>query len=92
MRQLRAHAAYGHPGATLALEVFLHCLLLGIGAMASSLWDVDALALSGGIGQNDQRLANDVRQRLTWLPAFKLKQVPADGEGMVSRVCRRAVG
>jgi len=53
MRQLREAAATNHAGAALALEVFLHRLLQGIGAMAASLGGVDVIALTGGIGEND---------------------------------------
>jgi acetate kinase len=92
MRNLRQAAAAGHTGAQLALEVFLHRLLQGIGAMAASLGGVDAIALSGGIGQNDLLLEQELRERLAWLPPFQLLRVAADEEGMAARLCRRASG
>jgi acetate kinase len=90
MRTLRQAAVAGHAGAQLALEVFLHRLLQGIGAMAASLGGVDAIALSGGIGQNDALLEQELRERLAWLQPFELLRVPADEEGMAARLCRRA--
>jgi acetate kinase len=90
MRELRRAAAAGHAGARLALEVFLHRLLQGIGAMAASLGGVDVVALSGGIGQNDRVLRADLEARLAWLRPFEMVTVPADEEGMIARLCWRA--
>ncbi|MCT0200021.1 acetate kinase [Synechococcus sp. CS-1325] len=90
MRELRQAAAAGHAGAGLALEVFLHRLLLAIGAMAASLGGVEVIALSGGIGQNDRRLLDDLNERLAWLQPVQLVQVPAEEEKMIARLCRRA--
>jgi len=90
MRELRQAAAAGHPGALLALDVFLHRLLQGIGAMAASLGGVDVIALTGGIGQNDRLLLADLRARLDWLQPVELVAVPADEEGMIARLCRQA--
>jgi acetate kinase len=89
MRVLRQAAAEGHPGACLALSVFLHRLLQGIGAMAASLGGVDVIALSGGIGENDAALFDALEAALDWLLPFELVRVPADEEGMIARLCQR---
>ena len=89
-RELRQAAGSGHGGAQLALAVFRHSLLKGIGAMAASLGGVDVIALSGGIGANDALLAEELRAALVWLPPFTLLAVPADEEGMVARLCLTA--
>ena len=90
MRQLREAAADGHAGAELAIAVFRHQLLQGIGAMAASLGGVDAIALSGGIGEHDGALLEELRQALAWLPPFELVQVAADEEGQMARECLAA--
>jgi acetate kinase len=90
MRQLREAASDGHPGAELAITVFRHQLLQGIGAMAASLGGVDAIALSGGIGEHDGALKEELRQALTWLSPFELVQVAADEEGQMARECLAA--
>ena len=91
MRELRAAAADpGHPhqaAAELAIGVFRHQLLAGIGAMAACLGGVDAIALTGGIGQNDQALKDDLAQALAWLQPFALVQIAADEEGQIARLC-----
>ena len=92
MTQLRRAAAAGHGGAQLAIEVFTARLLEGIGAMAAVLGGVDVIALSGGIGQNDEVLAHALHQQLQWLGRFRLLQIPADEEGQIARQCAAAAG
>jgi acetate kinase len=86
-RQLRTAAAEGHAGAQLALAVFRHRLLAGIGAMAASLEGVDLIALSAGIGANDPQLAEELQAALGWLGPFELLRIPADEEGVIAREC-----
>ena len=104
MQQLRALAtgsqSMGNPdpasqaknqeAAGLAIAVFRHQLIAGIGAMAACLGGVDAIALTGGIGQNDQALAGELSQALGWLQPFELHQIPADEEGLMARQCQQA--
>ncbi|MCP9849529.1 acetate/propionate family kinase [Cyanobium sp. Morenito 9A2] len=85
--ELRQAAATHHRGAQLALEVFQHRLLAGIGAMAASLNGVDAIALSGGIGANDRLLEEELKERLGWLGPLHWFRIPADEEGLMARQC-----
>ena len=85
-RQLRQAAADGHPGAQLAVAVFLHRLRAGIGAMAASMGGVDQIALSGGIGANDPTLLAELQQSMAWLGAVRWTQIPADEEAMIARL------
>ena len=88
--QLRQAAAEGHAGAALAIAVFLHRLRAGIAAMAASLGGVDQIALSGGIGANDPTLLMELQQSMAWLGPVLWRQIPADEEGMIARLVRRA--
>lgn len=90
MRELRQAASQGHPGAQLAIAVFRHRLLQGIGAMAASLGGVDAIALTGGIGEHDMALASELEQALTWLGPLLWLRIPADEEGTMARQCLAA--
>jgi len=95
MRELRQLAAgdagqAADPGAALAIAVFRHRLLQGIGAMAASLQGVDVIALTGGIGEHDGELRAELEQALAWLPPFELLVVAADEEGMVALSCLAA--
>jgi acetate kinase len=92
MRELRQAAADGHADAQLAIDVFRHGLLQGIGAMAASLGGIDVLALTGGIGEHDNALRQELQDALAWLPPFALEVIPADEEGLIARRCRAATG
>ncbi len=52
MRTVVAGAAAGEEDARLALDVYLHRLRAGIGAMAAALGGLDVLAFTGGVGEN----------------------------------------
>jgi acetate kinase len=90
MEELRRAATAGHTGAKLAIDVFRQRLLQGIGAMAASLGGVDVVALTGGIGEHDQALMDELDHALSWLQPFDLIRVPADEEGQIARQCRAA--
>jgi len=92
MQQLRQAAAAGHARAQLAIDVFTARLIEGIGAMAAVLRGVDVIALTGGIGQNDELLAHALHSELQWLGPFRLLQIPADEEGQIARQCLAASG
>lgn len=85
MRELRGAAAAGDGAAALAIAVFRQSLLQGIGAMAAALGGVDAIALTGGIGEHDGALREELAAALAWLPPFRLIQVAADEEGVMAR-------
>ncbi len=52
MRTILAARAEGNERAGLALDIFVHRLCSGIGAMAASLGGLDALVFTAGIGEN----------------------------------------
>ena len=88
--ELKEAAAGGHPGAELALAVFRHRLLAGIGAMAASLGGVEMIGLTGGIGAHDQALLAELRDALAWLGPLEWMQVEADEEAMIARLIQQA--
>ena len=90
MATLRQAAAAGHDGAALAIAVFRQRLLQEIGAMAACLGGVEVIALSGGIGEHDTALRDELAAALAWLGPFRLRVVPADEEGLIARRCRAA--
>jgi len=63
-RTLEAAAEEGHAGARLALDVFVHRLARHIGGLATSLRRFDALAFTGGIGENSSRVRAMTLNRL----------------------------
>lgn len=66
LRQVEAAAAAGSHRAALAREIFLHSLVRTAGAMIAVLGGLDALVLTGGIGEHDAGLRRDLLDRLTW--------------------------
>ena len=92
MKALREAAAAGNGGAQLAIGVFRHGVLQAIGAMAASLGGVDVVALTGGIGEHDGALRQELAAALAWLGPFELVVVPADEEGIIARQCCAAAG
>ena len=60
-------AIAGDPEATLALNVFVHRLVTGIGAMSASAGGVDVLAFTGGIGERSPIIRQMAAERLAYL-------------------------
>lgn len=64
MRKLRAD---GSEGAQRAITQFTHRVIRETGALVACLGGLDVLAFSGGIGENDAVLREQVCERLSWL-------------------------
>jgi acetate kinase len=64
MRTIDGAAADGHEGAKAALAVFVHRLARYIGGLATSLPRLDAVAFTGGIGENSASVRSMTMTRL----------------------------
>lgn len=69
MRDIEARAAEGDESCRLALHVFTHRLRKQIGAYAAAMGGVDAIAFTGGIGENSALVRHRTLQRLDFLGA-----------------------
>ncbi len=67
LRDVLAQAAAGANSAALAVEVLLRSLRAGVAAMATALNGIDALAFTGGIGENAPAIRARVAAGLTFL-------------------------
>lgn len=67
LRDIQARAADGDDGARLALTVFAHRVRKYIGAYAAAMGGVDAVVLTGGIGENSAEMRHRILQRLEFL-------------------------
>jgi acetate kinase len=67
MRKVEAAAALGDPDARLALDVYVHRLAAGIGAMATATGGADVLAFTGGVGENSATVRQRAAERLGFL-------------------------
>ncbi|HLB52941.1 MAG TPA: acetate/propionate family kinase [Chlamydiales bacterium] len=56
-----------NPQAKLAIDMFLHCTLKGVGSLIPLLGSVDALLFSGGIGENSSILRSRLLKKLSWM-------------------------
>ena len=57
--------------------------------MAASLGDVEVLALTGGIGEHDEQIQQELATALSWYGDFLTVVIPADEEGMIACLCQR---
>lgn len=64
MRELRAHT---NDLASKAISLFTHRIVRASGAMVVCLEGLDVLAFSGGIGEHDALLRNEVCKKISWL-------------------------
>jgi len=60
LRQVLAAAERGNVRAELAYDRFVHLLRRGLGSMLGVLHGVDAIAFTGGVGENSARVRSDV--------------------------------
>ncbi|MFI9009083.1 acetate/propionate family kinase [Actinosynnema sp. NPDC053489] len=67
LREIDAAAAKGDPDAVLALDVYTHRLVAGVAAMAAALGGLDALAFTGGVGENSASVRRRAAERLAFL-------------------------
>jgi acetate kinase len=64
MREVLAAVKNGHERATLALEIYIHRLRAGIGAMTAVLGGIDALVFTAGVGENSPEVRAGACQSL----------------------------
>jgi acetate kinase len=67
MREVEQRAGAGGPDAQLALDVFVHRLVTGIGAMVAAAGGLDVLSFTGGVGEHSPGVRARVAERLAFL-------------------------
>lgn len=67
LRDIEERAAQGDDASRLAINVFAHRVRKYIGAYAAVMGGVDAIVLTGGIGQNSASMRRRILQRLEFL-------------------------
>jgi acetate kinase len=67
MRKIEASADRGDPDAVLALDVYIHRLVGGIGAMSAATGGVDVLVFTGGVGEHSSLVRRRAVDRLGFL-------------------------
>jgi acetate kinase len=84
MRRVRARAELGEPEALRALAICTHRIRTYIGAALAQVPDLDALVFTGGIGENDARLRDDVCTPLAHLAIPRVLVVRTDEEHQIA--------
>ena len=86
MRDLEAAIAAGNERAKLAVEMYLHAIVSGAGALYAVLGGLDALVFTGGIGENSAMVRARVCEALRHLGIRfdEGKNGPAEGERTIS--------
>jgi acetate kinase len=69
LREVERRAAAGDANAQLGLDVYVHRLVGGIGAMAASASGIDALVFTGGVGEHSAAVRQRTCSALHWLGA-----------------------
>jgi acetate kinase len=64
---MRALRASSEPEAAQAIELFVYRVVREIGSMAAALGGVDGLVFTGGIGENDAQIREDIVRGCGWL-------------------------
>jgi acetate kinase len=84
-------AALGGLDDPLGFAVYTYRIALAAGAMATALGGLDALAFSGGVGENRADVRDAVAGRLAHLGGFRVEVVPAQEDVVVARIVRRTL-
>ena len=86
MRDLEEAIAAGNERARLAVEMYLHAIVSGIGALYAVLGGLDALVFTGGIGENSAMVRSRVCEALRHMSLHldAAKNGPAEGERRIS--------
>ena len=88
MRDIRGEAMRGNPNARLAIDTLAHSARSYIGAWLAQMGGLDAISFSGGIGENDFELREEILEPLenlgVSLDKKKNESLPKKSEGIIS--------
>lgn len=76
----------------LALDVFVHRVAGAVASMAAACGGIDALAFTGGIGEQADDVRERIVERVRFLGPFTVEVVPAREELVVAAETRRVLG
>ena len=73
------------PQAGFAIAHFCYWIARQAGSMAAAMGGVDAIAFTGGIGENSRRIRDSITDQLNWIGDFPTYIVPAQEELHIAR-------
>jgi acetate kinase len=86
---VRVLLASSSPRAKLALDHFVHRIVLFTGLLASAMGGIDGFVFTAGIGENAPAIREAVLQRLSWLGLELDTAANTDGRPLISRKASR---
>jgi acetate kinase len=84
-------AALGGLDGDLGFAVYTYRVAAAVAQMAMALGGIDALAFSGGVGENRSDVRDAIVERLRFLDAFDVEVVPAREELVIARAVRKLI-
>lgn len=84
MSDMRALHAAGTAEARFALDHFVYWAIRHAGSMIAALGGLDAVAFTGGIGENDARVRDAIMEGLAWAGENPMLIVPAEEERQIA--------
>jgi acetate kinase len=82
-------AALGGLDDPLGFAIYTYRIAQAVAALAVALGGIDALAFSGGVGENRADVRSAIAERLRFLGEFRIEVVPAREDLIVARAVRR---
>lgn len=80
------------PEAKFAVEVFCYWAARQAGSLAVALGGLDAIAFTGGIGENSEIVRQQIVRKLHWIGPFTVHFLPAGEESVIARQMFRILG
>jgi acetate kinase len=85
-------AALGGLDEPLGFAVYTYRIAQAVAAMATALGGLDALAFSGGVGENREDVRRGIAERLRFLGDFRVEVVAAREDVVIARAVRTVLG
>lgn len=89
LRDILAAASAGNERAVLAFKMYAKEVTGYIGRFAAMMGGLDAVAFTGGIGENSEAVRNYVMNHIRFMGDVKMFVIPANEEIVVARECCR---
>jgi acetate kinase len=84
MTDMRALHAAGTPEARFAIDHFVYWAIRHAGSMIAAMGGLDAIAFTGGIGENDAKVRDAIRAGLAWAGQAPMLIIPAEEEKQIA--------
>jgi acetate kinase len=82
---MKALLADTSPAAAFAVDHFCYWIARQAGSMIAAMERIDAIAFTGGIGENSAQVRDKVTARLEWLGNLPVHIVKADEERIIAK-------